>query len=159
VATIIHEATHQVEFNCGLHARYADIPLWVSEGIAIYFETPDLKSSKGWRTIGSVNRVRLLEFKAYLRNRPADSLKTLLSTDDRFRNARTAPQSYAEAWALNYFLIRKRWDQYQAYLQTLAKKGPLRYDDPEERLALFRQHFGDLEDLEKEFLRYTQQLR
>src|SRR5262249_27836675 len=37
-ATIVHEATHQIAFNCGFHRRYADIPLWVSEGVAIYFE-------------------------------------------------------------------------------------------------------------------------
>jgi len=159
VATIIHEATHQLAFNCGLQTRYADIPLWVSEGIAIYFETPDLKSSKGWRNIGSVNRVRLADFKRYLRQRPADSLQTLLSTDDRFRNARTAPQAYAESWALNYFLIRKHSEQYLAYLQTMADKRPLRYDDADERLALFRQTFGDLEEVNKEFLRYTRQLR
>ena len=159
VATIIHEATHQVAFNCGLQTRYADIPLWVSEGIAIYFETPDLRSSKGWRNIGSVNRVRLVEFRGYLRNRPADSLQTLLSSDARFRNARTAPQAYAEAWALNYFLLRKHSDEYLGYLQTLAEKGPLRYDDPDERLALFRRTFGDLDKVDKEFLRYARQLR
>ncbi|MBP87244.1 MAG: hypothetical protein CMJ64_11070 [Planctomycetaceae bacterium] len=159
VATIIHEATHQVEFNCGLHTRYADIPLWVSEGIANYFETPDLKSSKGWRNIGSVNRFRLAEFKRNLRHRQADSLKTLLSNDERFRNPRTALQAYAEAWALNYFLIRKHSKEYMAYMQTLAKKRPLRYDDPEERLALFRQAFGDLDQLNTAFLRYTRQLR
>ena len=39
VATVVHEATHQMAFNCGLHTRYADIPVWVSEGIAMYFET------------------------------------------------------------------------------------------------------------------------
>ena len=44
VATIIHEATHQIAFNCGLQARFADVPLWVSEGLAVYFETPDLSA-------------------------------------------------------------------------------------------------------------------
>nr|NIP84026.1 DUF1570 domain-containing protein [Planctomycetales bacterium] len=33
VATIIHEATHQIAFNCGMQTRLADIPIWVSEGI------------------------------------------------------------------------------------------------------------------------------
>ena len=72
VATIVHEATHQIAFICGLHRRYADIPLWVSEGVAVYFETPDLGSSKGWSTIGAVNRARLLTFRAYSQRRPAD---------------------------------------------------------------------------------------
>ena len=73
MATIIHEATHQLAFNCGMQNRYADIPLWLSEGIAIYFETPDLRNKRGWRSIGSVNRVRLAEFRRYLRSRPSDS--------------------------------------------------------------------------------------
>ncbi len=50
VATIVHEATHQIAFNSGMQTRFADIPLWVSEGLAVYFETPDLQSAKGWRT-------------------------------------------------------------------------------------------------------------
>ena len=48
--TVIHEATHQIAFNCGLHTRYADNPLWLTEGMALYFETPDLRSRSGWRT-------------------------------------------------------------------------------------------------------------
>ena len=66
VATMIHEATHQIAFNSGLQTRFADIPLWVSEGIAVYFETPDLQSAKGWRTIGAVNNSRLDRFRDYL---------------------------------------------------------------------------------------------
>lgn len=169
VSTIVHEATHQIAFNCGLHRRYADIPLWVSEGIAVYFETPDLNSSKGWSTIGAVNRSRLLAFHAYLQRRPADSLETLLRDDDRMRgraNAQTAgdPQvagnAYAEAWALNYFLINMKSVQYRGYLQTLAAKEPLVADTPESRLAEFRNAFGDdLKALDRDFIRYISRLR
>src|SRR3972149_1521792 len=59
VSTIVHEATHQIAFNCGLHTRLSDCPVWFSEGIAVYFETPDLRSAKGWSSIGAVNRFRL----------------------------------------------------------------------------------------------------
>ncbi len=48
-----------------------------------------MKSSRGWRNIGSVNRVNLFQFRKSLRNRPADSLVTLLSDDSRFRDAET----------------------------------------------------------------------
>ncbi len=155
VATMIHEATHQLAFNCGLQTRFADIPLWVSEGIAIYFETPDLKKSKGWGTIGRVNLVRHAEFRKYLLHRPADSLETLLSTDTRFRDSRSAANAYAEAWALNYFLIRTRAKDYREYLRGLSQKRPMIYDAPEERLAMFREAFGeDLRHLDSQFLRY-----
>ncbi|MBC8356319.1 MAG: DUF1570 domain-containing protein [Planctomycetes bacterium] len=160
VATVIHEATHQIAFNCGLQTRYADIPLWVSEGVAIYFETPDLRSSKGWRNIGGVNRVRLSEFRRYLRNRPSDSLATLVSNDERFRDPRIASDAYAEAWALNYFLIHKHPKDYLAYMKVLSEKLPLRYDDPKDRQALFKECFGeDVEKLNTEFLRYMRTVR
>jgi len=160
VATIIHEATHQLAFNSGLHTRFADIPLWVSEGIAIYFETPDLSSKRGWRTIGGVNRARLSEFRKYLASRPADSLTTLLSTHERFRQTRTASAAYAEAWALNYFLLRKHGDEYTRYLQFLSEKLPLRDDAADERLAQFKKFFGpDLDRLDAEFLRYMRTVR
>ncbi|KKK56184.1 hypothetical protein LCGC14_3067080, partial [marine sediment metagenome] len=90
VATIVHEATHQIAFNCGLHTRYSDCPVWFSEGIALYFETPDLSSSRGWRGIGVVNRSRLLQFGQFARQRPADSLRTLIADDKRFHDPKRA---------------------------------------------------------------------
>lgn len=35
--TLIHEATHQVAFNVGLHSRIGESPVWVVEGLAIIF--------------------------------------------------------------------------------------------------------------------------
>lgn len=160
VATVIHEATHQIAFSCGLQTRYADIPLWVSEGMANYFETPDLGSSKGWRTIGAVNHVRLAAFRDYLRRgRPADSLITLISNDDRMRDPRRVGEAYAEAWALNYFLIRQHEKQYLSYLKLLSEKQPLIRDDPPARLQEFRQAFGNLEQLDAEFLKQMSKVR
>ena len=160
VATIIHEATHQLAFNCGIQQRYSDIPLWVSEGIAVYFETPDLSSTRGWRAIGTVHNLRLQQFRKYLSSRPGDSLRTLLANDQRFREGRTATDAYAEAWALNYYLLRKHPKEYVNYLRTLSAKKPLVYDEPEERLQDFRKAFGmGLDELDADFLRYMDRVR
>lgn len=160
VATIIHEATHQIAFNCGLQTRYADIPPWISEGIAVYFETPDLTSTTGWQALGSVNRLRLAGFRDYLRRRPADSLKTLLTDDSRMRNSRDAADAYSEVWALCYFLIRQRPQQFHEYFKILAAKPPLVWDDADKRLADFTAAFGpDLRALDEEFLRYLSRVR
>jgi hypothetical protein len=160
VATIIHEATHQIAFNSGLQTRLADIPLWVSEGIAVYFETPDLQSAKGWRTIGAVNNNRLSRFRELLPERPDDSLKSLIVDDKRLRDARTALDAYAEAWALNYYLIQKHPRKYLAYLQMLSEKKQLIWDDPETRLREFQAAFGaDLKQLDADFVRQMQKLR
>lgn len=160
VATVVHEATHQMAFNCGLHTRYADIPVWVSEGIAVYFETPDLKS-RGWTTIGALNAGRLAAFKGSLPDRPGDSLKSLLVTDSRFRNAKEAPTAYAEAWALVYHLMngQKTQQQFIDYLKMLAKKERLAFGTPEDRLREFEVAFGEVGKLDQTLVRVMGKLR
>jgi hypothetical protein len=135
--------------------RFADIPFWVSEGIAIYFESPDLESTKGWRNIGGINFVNLANFRKFAAARPAGSLETLLCDDKRFRDAALVADAYAEAWAFNYFLLRTRTETYVKYLKLLAELSPLGSVDREERLRQFKQCFGeDLSTLDTEFLRY-----
>jgi hypothetical protein len=160
VATVIHEATHQIAYNCGLQTRFADIPVWLSEGLAVYFETPDLSNSKGWKSIGAVNRNRLDRFREYLPRRPAGSLESLIVDDKRMRDSRIALDGYAEAWALNYYLIRNHPKQYAAYLKMLSEKEQLLWDDPATRLKEFRAAFGDdLSRFDADFLRQMQRVR
>ena len=158
VATIIHEATHQIAFNSGLHARLSDCPMWFSEGIAVYFETLDLRSAKG-EGIGEINRPRLALFRQYLRRRPRDSLATLIRTNKRFNDSEQAADAYAEAWALTYFLMKQRPQQYIDYLKLLSPKKPLIEDPPEERVRQFEQCFGSLQQLDGELLRYMARVR
>jgi hypothetical protein len=160
VATVVHEATHQIAFNSGMHTRYADNPLWVSEGMAMYFETPDLTSRTGWKTVGAVNDLRLRQFLDYAaKRRPPDSLATLVQSDARFTDADQAGDAYAEAWALSYFLIKTRKDDYAEYLKQLAAKPQLVWNKPEERLAEFKAAFGeDLLRLDAEFVKYVRRL-
>ncbi len=159
MATIVHEATHQIAYNRGLHERYSDCPLWFSEGVAMYFEMPDLRSKSGWRGIGKVNRPRLARFRRFARSRSSDSLATLLTEDDRFRDTSTSLDAYAEAWSLTYFLINQRGKQYVKYLRLLSEKKPLIWDTPEERRQEFESVFGDLDKLNTEFMRYMGKVR
>ena len=117
---------------------FADIPLWVSEGLAVFFETPDLQSARGWRTIGALNEARLAQFRQYLRTRPHSSLKSLIADDKRIRDTRTALDAYAEAWALNYYLLHHHTREYVAYLKMLSEKPQLVWDDPETRFLISR---------------------
>lgn len=160
VATIVHEATHQLMYNNGMQQRLADIPLWVSEGLAVYFEAPDITSKQGWKGIGKINVLRYQRAKQYLRQRPADSLATLIQDDKRFRDGTTTLDAYAEAWALNYFLLKKYAKPYQAYLQELSKKTPLVPQTDEERIALFEEKLGkSLNDIDREFVQFLQKLQ
>ncbi len=159
VTTIIHEAVHQIAFNSGMHARFSDSPLWFTEGIAMYFETPDLTSARGWRGVGAVNQARLQQFNQYLRNRPPDSLRSLIADDSRFRDPKKALDAYGEAWALTWFLLRQRPEQYLGYLKALSAKKPLIEDGPEKRIEEFEEHFGKIEQLDGEFLRFMSKMR
>ncbi|MBL8856355.1 MAG: DUF1570 domain-containing protein [Planctomycetaceae bacterium] len=160
VATIVHEATHQLMYNNGMQQRLADIPLWVSEGLAVYFEAPDLSSKQGWKGIGKINVLRFHRAKQYLNQRPADSLATLIQDDKRFRDGTTTLDAYAEAWALNYFLLKKYAKQYQAYLQELSKKTPLVQQTGEQRIALLEEKLGkSLAEIDREFVQFLQKLQ
>jgi hypothetical protein len=155
VATIVHEATHQLAFNSGLQQRFTDTPFWVSEGLAVFFETPDLDNSKGWRKVGAVNRYNLLNFKKYLRTREPGALAKLLSDDKRFRDPASMADAYSEAWALNYYLINTQGETYSKYLKILSEQTPLVMQEPAARQEQFLKLFGrNLEELEADFLKY-----
>lgn len=161
VATVVHEATHQIAFNRGMHSRYADNPVWLTEGMAMFFEAPDLKSRRGWSGIGKVNTARLFRFREFLKaSRQPDSIETLVRDNSRFADADSAIDAYSEAWALTYFLIRTRIRDYAQYLKTVSQKLPLQWDKPDERLAAFQLAFGsDLGQLNREFQSFTSRLK
>lgn len=156
VATIVHEAVHQLAYNSGLQVRLADNPLWLSEGIAMFFETPDARSDKGWGSIGKVNPHNLRLFAQYLPNRPADSLLSMLTDDNRMRNAKTATHAYSESWAVTYFLMTTKSKPFAAYLKELAELSPMAEPlSSRERIDQFKKHFGeDLEDLDRDLLNF-----
>lgn len=154
VATIVHEATHQISFNCGLQTRLVENPLWMSEGLAVFFETPDLSSSRSWSGIGKVNYPRWDRFRDNESAGRAVPLERMISDDKIFSNPETAVDCYAQAWAWNFFLIRWHPKEYAAYLKELAARPLLAPYPPKERVASFREHFGDdLRELEEEFYR------
>ena len=158
IATIVHEATHQIAFNSGMHVRLADNPLWLTEGMAMFFEPPDTRNKTGWRTAGILNRPRLAHLRQTLNQREPDSLAQLLRNDERLSAAETAEAAYAESWGLTYYLIKKQPEQYVQYLQGLQGRVPLVPASSEERLKMFETSFGPLADVEQQFLRYIRSL-
>ena len=158
VATIVHEAVHQISYNSGLQTRLADNPRWVSEGLAMYFESPDFSNATGW-SMGKVNYYNLRKFLTYLPRRN-ETLATLIADDNRLTQAATAQFGYPESWALTYFLIKTKKKEYAAYLQELARLEPLGETTPRERIDMFKKHFGeDLQQLDRKFIQYMQGVR
>lgn len=163
VATVVHEAVHQIAYNCGVQVRLADNPKWLSEGLAMFFEVPDppSKSALGWGTVGKVNPYQLVQFRKYMSNRPADSLTTLVSDDERFAGpADQVLAAYAESWALTFYLIKAQKKNYAAYLSDLGQLKSPGECDPRQRIELFKKHFGsNLAKLDNDFLKFIRAQR
>jgi len=157
VSTLVHEATHQMAFNGGLHRRLAPVPLWLSEGVATYFETPDLGSERGWKGIGNVNAPRLERF---LKTYRAGTLEQIVRSDEPFRHPDEALDAYSRAWAVTFFLIQTRKAAFVEYLRAISRKEPLADDSPEERLRDFTTAFGTSPTvLEESVFKYLSRLR
>lgn len=159
VATILHEACHLIAFNTGIQKRLGDYPLWVSEGFATFFESPDFSSSSGWGGTGKVNRFNLINLRRYAPQRREDSLLQLIVRDELLRQGETATNAYAESWGLTFFLIKRRPKQYVEYLKLLESRPLGQPADAKQRTADFRKCFGDdLDKLNKEFVRFISSL-
>ncbi|MDG2207213.1 MAG: DUF1570 domain-containing protein [Pirellulales bacterium] len=165
VATVIHEATHQLSFNCNVQQRFSDIDVWLNEGLAMYFETPDLRSKKGWRGMGDINTERLARFSNYLKHRPADSLYSLIasgdrmqgrSEDQRFDHEEAILDAYSEAWALTYYLLTYEQKTFVEYLKFLGEKKPGITESSERKIEDFEKFFGDLEEVDRQFVKRMQ---
>ncbi len=151
VSTLVHEASHQMAFNSGLHRRLAPVPVWVSEGVATFFETPD-PGGRGWKGIGGVNRPRLEKFLAGYRPGVLDSIVT---GDEPFRDADEGLDAYARAWALTAFLAQTRKAALADYLALVAAKAPLGPDDADQRRRDFVEAFGvEPRELEEPLLKF-----
>jgi hypothetical protein len=158
-ATVIHEATHQVAFNFGIHSRMNADPKWVVEGLATVFEREAVRlNNRRTPVLGRVNPERYARFQQYRQaRRPADALRRLISTDIPFE---VEPlDAYAEAWALSFYLLERRPAEYASYLRKLSARDPWSDYDAERRLKDFQDVFGrDLAAFEQQFLRYYREL-
>lgn len=158
VATIVHEAVHQLAYNTGLQVRLADNPRWLSEGLAMYFEAPDLNNAQGWK-IGNINYYNFRLFVSYVNQRPANSIQTLVQDDQKFGDASLVTAAYSESWALTYFLMKARKKQFTAYMKDIGEMEVLGEADSKRRLEHFEKHFGDLEKLDRDFLNFMRNVR
>ena len=158
--TVIHEAVHQAAYNLGLHSRIGENPQWVVEGLATTFEPENFRRPLPSTPLSAkINRDRYLHFRNYqAARRPPKSLEEFVKGDEFFQAATL--DGYAQAWALTFFLLETRQQQYSDYLKRIAARPPLQPYESEARLDDFRQAFGDdLAQLDADFLRFMSGLR
>lgn len=157
--TIIHEATHQMAFNAGMHNRFGQSPQWVCEGLATMFEARGVWNNRLHHNLPDrVNHIQLAAFRRYLPRRSANAISETVSSDRIFD--KDTEGAYAEAWALSFFLSEQEPRKYVQYLmKTAAVKDFTEYRSPE-RLQDFTSIFGsNLGLLEARMKRFIAELK
>lgn len=153
--TMIHEATHQLGYNLGLHNRTGRNPKWVVEGLATVFETPGMEKHAMDRDVRKrLNPGWHYGFRKFIKQgRPEAYLETFIRDDKPFSSQ--MGNAYAQAWALSFWLIETRPREYAKFLQRMASPEVTRQLTPELRVRVFKESFGDnLILLDAEMLRY-----
>jgi hypothetical protein len=114
---LAHEGFHQfVGYELG-----QQIPIWLNEGMAQYFETSFIVGSKFY--VGQISRNKLLYAQALIANKQAPPLAELIQWDRAtfYANANVA---YPMSWALVYYLLNSNNDRFEQsefrrYMQDL----------------------------------------
>jgi hypothetical protein len=159
-STIVHEATHQIGYNIGIHSRVTQTPTWVVEGLATVLEAPGVRnggSNSAQKT--ELNSERLNWFQNQYRSRyRSGDMASLVATDEMF-GSKTL-DAYSLAWSLTYFLNENpaRSQQFAGYLQAISARGPGKKYSATERISDFHAAFGDISQLEVELLRFMDRL-
>lgn len=154
--TLVHEATHQIAFNMGLHTRIGENPRWVVEGLAMIFE----RNQDGSNGRGSERqRINAERYEWFMQRTRQDvvPLEKFLATDRTFSTATL--DAYAQAWALTFYLSERRAGDFAKYLQVIQKHDPFEDYTGEMRVADFQAAFGkDIDWLQVEWLRFMDAL-
>lgn len=157
--TIVHETTHQVGYNIGIHSRIGETPTWVIEGLATVLEAPGIRVRGSSDAADKINTDRLNWFNTeYESRRQPGDLARMVAGDEVFRNQ--ALDAYSSAWAFTYFMTENpaRARSYVRYLRVLGERDPLQHYTAEERLKDFQSAFGDVSKIEMDFLRSIDRL-
>lgn len=154
--TIIHEATHQSAFNTGLHSRFAPVPRWTSEGLAMLFEADGVNNGALYTSQSTrINPSRLRDLKNFYQQGQVDGrLAELIQSDDLFRSEPLL--AYALSWGVTFYLTEHRQQAYLRFLQQDSRRTDFVDYPSHERLKAFGQAFGfridDLEGRMKKFI-------
>jgi hypothetical protein len=158
VATFVHEAAHQISYNCGMLKRFSACPHWVSEGIATLYETPDLSGEQAWSDTIKVNPLRLKHFYKYATERnPNSPMRKVAASDEPFVivSPENALDAYAICWSMMYFFHAKYNNELIRYLKMISQKEPFLIDDESKRIRDFEEIFGsNWENLHQEYYKF-----
>jgi hypothetical protein len=160
IEVVSHEITHQMAGNTGLLPRHVQVPSWVHEGLATYFETPNGAS---WGGIGAVNGSRLEWYRLLAPDTRHSSLDFIVGDQifDFAADHVSKVAGYGQAWALTHFLMEKHFDRFMAFYRRLGEMPPDLPLSAEAVNALFDESFQGVSRsaLEREWRTYMRGLK
>ncbi|HBP16752.1 MAG TPA: hypothetical protein DEA08_03025 [Planctomycetes bacterium] len=150
---LAHEGTHQFE-DIVLRGKFWNCPIWMLEGLAVFFESAIYKNGKV--QIGLIPRERLYSLKRGLANNALIPLRTLIRTPQR----QFSGYHYAHAWALIYMVVygddqKKERQEKQKWFSDLfmdALKGKVAPNHVERKIG-GKAAFDKLEQQWKEWVK------
>ena len=149
VSATMHEACHQIAFATDV-AR-GEHALWLNEGLATLFEAVSREALDP--TSKASTRVRDLRT---LRDAGQGGDLRRLVSGAMFTN-RSSSEAYAEAWSLTAFLILRHPEGVARMLRS-RPSADAATDDASRHLDAFRDAFGDLDVIEREWQRFVDSL-
>jgi Protein of unknown function (DUF1570) len=149
---LVHETTHLLCFNTGLLSRKANVPLWVSEGLATHVELWENKRSR----IGEPNRPWIAFLNDARKNGTAwVPIADLVASDKSFDDKTTAELSQAESWLMVHYLLKtqQQLPKFRAYLAGLQTD-----EAATNRVEYVEKHLGPLKNLDRELVRHLKRV-
>jgi hypothetical protein len=154
VVILIHELCHQFEVLSG---KWGAVPTWFFEGIACSFGHHKWNGEKLVpKRLMIRKNFNLYYFQQIVRTKTQWPLKAVLTGSP---GSKIDPTFYHHAWGLTWFLMHGEKGGYAAKFeayQDLIHSKESRGKDP---VALFEEHFGPLDEVEKDFLAYIKGIR
>jgi hypothetical protein len=151
VATTTHEAAHQLLFHCRVQSPHAQYPIWISEGLATAFETDDPDKPFGPDRDFAPRREA---FEELLADDDLIPLRRLVSwANVPSSRQRVVHAVYHQSYALVTWMSRFRKDELRRFFELMLVED-VHEPDGDRYVELFESAFGDLDRLERAWLRY-----
>ncbi len=150
LAKTTHEATHLIAFNTNIQLRSRHYPFWITEGLAICFETDEPSRPFGPQQRDPQREAQLDDLVSAGHLTPLGAFVT--RTEAHGHDASDVREEYTQAWALFKDASRYRKEELVAMFKDIAQ-SPAGRMSPETHAGLFEKHFGDPDAHERAWLR------
>lgn len=152
IVEIIHEAAHQLAFNCGLQKRGVLYPLWACEGPALLYEG----SLPAFMKQSDYSQIRLEQLSRLRKNKNLIPIRKLITLTGLYTGY-SKSDTYAQALGFYKFLLEEHTKSLIGYFNHLASLEPGNRTK-KTMLREFQNAFGPIATIEKQWLLYLSRI-